>query len=134
MKTLELRVGAKGERAAVKVPVQIAETLDEATSLARGSSGVFLRCFNRGWRIENQERSGARDAFVEGQTTEQIAALVAAYDPTKVLPRTGGGRRAKPVEVRVSAKKKSFSVEEMRELLAAAGAKVNIVVAEGATA
>lgn len=128
MKTETLRVGAKGTREAVKVPVRIAENLEDMNALAKSNLGVVIRCFNRGFRIESQERSGAREKFRENGTVEEIAALVANYDPTVVHPRATGPR--KPAEIKLTKGKKTYTPEEMAALLAAAGVKANLVTAE----
>jgi hypothetical protein len=128
MKTESLRVGVKGDRPAVKVPVRIAETLEDVQVLTKGQLPVFLRMFNRGFRIESQERSGAREAFREGQPEENIAKLVADYDATVVRPRVAGPR--KPVEVKLQKGKRSYSPDELAALLQAAGIKANLVTAE----
>lgn len=128
MKTESLRVGAKGAREAIKVPVRIAENLEDMQALTKGNLGVVLRCFNRGFRIESQERSGAREKFRENGTPEEIAKLVAEYDPTVVRPRVAGPR--KPAEVKLQKGKKSYTPEELGALLAAAGIKANLVTTE----
>lgn len=128
MKTESLRVGAKGTREAIKVPVRIAESIEDMQTLAKGNLGVLIRCFNRGFRIESQERSGAREAFRDNKGPEEIAKLVAEYDPTVVRPRASGPR--KPAEVKLQKGKKSYTPEELGALLAAAGIKANLVTAE----
>lgn len=126
MKQVNLKVGAKGERPPVVVPVNIAENVDDMTSLAKNNVGVIVRCFNRGFRIESQERSGAREAFKAGKTVEEIAKIVTGYDPTEVSVRGGGPRPPKEVKLRPG--KKSYTPDEIRALLADAGVKnVNIV-------
>lgn len=128
MKTETLRVGAKGTREAVKVPVKIAENLEDMNTLTKGNLAVVIRCFNRGFRIESQERSGAREAFRENKSPDEIAKLVAEYDPTVVHPRSTGPR--KPAEIKLTKGKKTYTPEEMAALLAAAGVKANLVTAE----
>lgn len=123
MKSITLRVGDKAsKRPPVKVPLNIAENPSEMVTLAKGSEAVVVRCFNRGWRIENQERSGARDKFKEGGDEAAVAAIVASYDPTKVAERTGGTR--KPKTVTLPKGKKSFSADDLKALLAAQGIQV----------
>lgn len=125
MKTISLRIGdKKSKRDAVKVPLQIAENLTDMSQLAKQNEAVVVRCFNRGWRIENQERSGARDAFGEGKTEQEVAQTVASYDPTVVTPRTGGVR--KPKTVALPKGKKNFSADDLRALLEAQGIKVEV--------
>lgn len=128
MKTETLRVGAKGTREAVKVPVQIAENLEDVQKLAGGQLAVVIRCFNRGFRIESQERSGAREAFRENKPVEDIAKLVATYDPNAVRARATGPR--KPAEIKLAKGKKSYTPDELASLLAAAGIKANLIAAE----
>lgn len=132
MKTVELKVGIKGADA-IKVPCPIAESVDDMLKLAKGNQDVVVRCFNRGFRIEAQEKSGARDTFRE--LTEQkkgadeirkaVSDKVANFDPTVSQPRSSGPR--KPRDVKIDPAKKSYSPDEFRELLAAAGVKVNFV-------
>lgn len=131
MKTTQLKVGIKGAEA-VKVPLRIPENTQEMLELCRGSEEVLQRCFKRGWAIENQERSGARDTFRElhekGASNEEIVAAVAKdvadYDPTQTAPR-GGPRVRKPVEIKAG-KGGKLSMEDFLAQLAAAGVKVNI--------
>ena len=125
MQSVPLKIGTKQEgKEPYKVPVNLAESVEEIQSLSRGDMKVVLRCFNRGWRIENQERSGARDKFRAGGTVEEVAAIVANYDPTKVVPRAG--RPAAPKEITLPKGKKNFSAQELAELLAKSGIKANI--------
>jgi len=127
MKTVTLKVGAKGERTAVAVPCQLAETLEDMQKLARNKIEVVIRMFNRGFRIESQERSGARESFRAGDPIEVIAKKVADYDPTVVQPRTTGPRPPKIVTVPKG--KKSFTADEVAAMLAAAGIKATVQAA-----
>lgn len=122
MKIGKLRVGAKGTREAVTVPVREAENVDDMEELSNGSADVVVRCFNRGWRIESQERSGAREAFREGKTEAEIASIVAGYDPTVVKPRAP---RA-PKVVELTPGKETYSRDELAALLAAKGIQVQV--------
>lgn len=100
MKTISLRVGdKKSKRAPIKVPLQIAENATDMLTLAKGAEAVVVRCFNRGFRIENQERSGARDAFKAGKTDAEIAAIVASYDASVSEPRASGPRKPKTIVI-----------------------------------
>lgn len=127
MKTATLRVGVKGQKP-FNVPVRTAENLEDVKELAKNSAEVVTRCFNRGFRIESQERSGARDAFREGKSEPEIAQMVATYDPTQVVARSSGPR--KPKEIKLVKGKKSYTPEEISALLAASGVKANLVPAE----
>lgn len=137
MKTVQLKVGIKGAQA-VQVPLRKAETVDDMSTLAKGNIDVITRCFNRGWAIENQERSGARDTFREkteaGAPQDEIvkacAEDVATYDPT-VQSARGGARPRKPVTITAPASGK-LTLEEFRRQLEAAGVKVNIATAGAA--
>jgi chemotaxis response regulator CheB len=137
MKTEQLKVGGKGIEG-VTVPVKQAENLDDLSNLAKGNVEVITRWANRGYRIECQERSGARDALKEGRDagkdtptlTTEIAKLVDEYDPTAKAAR-GGPRERKPVVIKAGAGGK-VSMEDFLAQLAAAGVKVNF--AEGADA
>lgn len=131
MKTISLRVGKKSTgREAVKVPLNVAENASDAMTLSKGNEKVFVRCFNRGWQIENQERSGARDAFGENKSMEDIANIVATYDPTQVKVRTGGGRKAAPKKIVLQKGKTRYSLQELQEALKAQGFEVETESAE----
>jgi len=120
MKAIELKIGdKKSKREAVKVPLQVPENLAELNSRAKGSEAVVLRWAIRGYRIECQERSGARDAFKAGKTAEEIATIVNNYDPTAAVVRTR--TPAAPKTITVPKGKKTFSAEEFKALLAQAG-------------
>lgn len=134
MKTANLKVGVKGVPA-VTVPIRDPETLEDLQTLSKGSLEVLIRWARRGFRIECQERSGARDAVREagaaGQAddagkaalTTRVGQIVAAFDPTVVTPRATGPRP--PVQLKVQ-KGKKYSQEELAALLTAAGIKANI--------
>lgn len=125
MKTISLRIGDKtSKRDAVKVPLQIAETVEELMGLARNNAAVLVRWATRGQRIEAQERSGARDAFKEGKSEKEIADIVNSYDPTVITPRTVGAR--KPKTITIPKGKKSFSAADLRAMLEAQGVKVQL--------
>lgn len=125
MKTVKLKIGAKGTRPAVVVPTQIAENIDDLTQLARGSTEVIVRWANRGKRIEDQERSGAREAFRTGKSDEEIAALVASYDPTKVVIRERTGTSKPRVKkVQLEAAQAAQLPEKLREQLRAQGVEI----------
>lgn len=131
MEVGKLRIGIKNEDAAT-VPVQLAENVEDMQSLARKSVPVVLRCFNRGWRIECQERSGARDEFrklsIAKKPAEEImtacAKKVADYDPTAVVERVG--RPKAPIKLAVKKGKKTFTADDVLKLLQDAGVKAEI--------
>lgn len=139
MKTEDLRVGGKGVEP-VTVPVRQAENIDDLSTLAKGNAEVITRWANRGYRIECQERSGARDALKEGREkgvdtatlTAEVAKIVAEYDPTAKAAR-GGPRERKPITIKAGAGGK-VSMEDFLAQLAAAGVKVNFDEGEGAPA
>jgi hypothetical protein len=134
MKTIPLKVGAKGTRPAIKVPTQVAETLEDLSTLARGSVEVIVRWANRGKRIEDQDASGARAAFKEGKSEDEIAALVANYDPTvkKERKRTGtSGPRTK--KVKLDETQIASIPEHLRELLKSKGVVIEAAAPEQPT-
>jgi hypothetical protein len=140
MKTTQLRIGAKGVDP-VKVPLRVPENIDELSQLARGNVEVILRWAKRGMAIEHQERSGARDKVVElrkagnltqDQITEQVAKVVADYDPTVAAVR-GGTRERKPIEIKTG-KGGKISMDEFRAQLEAAGVKLNFAEVAGQAA
>lgn len=134
MKTEKLKVGGKGI-APVTVPVRQAENIDDLSQLAKGNVDVITRWANRGYRIECQERSGARDALKEGREagkddqtlTSEIAKVVEEYDPTAKAAR-GGPRERKPITIKAGAGGK-VSMDDFLAQLAAAGVKVNFAEA-----
>lgn len=125
MKTVPLKIGAKGgDRKPIKVPCQLAESTEDMTKLSKGNLAVMTRCFNRGYRIESQERSGAREAFKAGKPDAEIAALVNDYDPTKVAERVPGAPRTKTVKL--TAAQTKLPAEQLLELLKAQGVNVQL--------
>jgi hypothetical protein len=132
MKSGKLRIGVKGG-AKVVVPIQEPETIDDVNTLSRGNLAVVLRCYTRGWRIENQERSGARDevrdkknASLDGEAlTKLIAEKVQNYDPTAVAAR--GPKTPKVIKLAVK-KGQKLTTEQLSEMLAAQG--INVELAE----
>lgn len=126
MKIFNLKIGnKKGGRQAIKVPLQVAENTADIIALSQNNEAVAVRCFNRGWKIENQERSGARDAFGEGKTDAEIAEIVAKYDPTKINERAPRTPKAAPT-VKLAAGKTKFSLEELQAALAQAGVTLQV--------
>ena len=135
----KLKVGAKG-LAAVTVPVKEAENVEDLSTLAKGDAAVIVRWANRGFRIESQERSGAREKLRElrqsgasdEEVTKQIAELVANYDPTQKAAR-GGPRGPKQVTIKTG-KGGKIDAASFVEQLKAAGINVNFQQAEEALA
>lgn len=138
MKTEPVKVGTKfgTEHFQVECSVQIPESLAEALTLARKSEAFAVQMFVRGWRIWNQEQSGARD-FIQGSTVKdresadfpkKVQAVIDAADPTAPPKRTG--RPAAPREVvmtpELSKAMKSGDMAAFAAQLAAQGVKVNI--------
>lgn len=129
MKVVPLRIGAKGDRAAVKVNTRIAENFDELTELAHNDPSVVVRWANRGKRIEDQERSGARAAFKEGKSAEEIQEIVNNYDPTVSQPRGGGTRGPRTKKVKLDQTQVASIPDNLRELLKAQGVVIEEVAA-----
>lgn len=138
MKEGMLKIGVADPKFAVKVPIKVAETLEDISTLAKGSVEYVVDCFMRGHRINLQE-SDARTLvanFVTGTVTSEresaafvtkvtaaVSAEIGRFDPT--AERKRGGRPARPKNVAVDPKKKTYTPEEMQALLASAGVKVN---------
>lgn len=138
MKDGSLKIGTKGGPQ-VSVPIAEPENIEDVRTLSRGSEIVVLRCFTRGWRIENQERSGARDyvrenggKLEEAELAKGAAKIVAEYDPTKVAERLGRPRA--PKKVTLPAGVKSMTPDKLAELLAAQGVEVVMEEAEAVPA
>lgn len=135
----KLKVGAKG-LTAVTVPVKEAENVEDLSTLAKGDASVIVRWANRGFRIESQERSGAREKLRElrtanasdEQVTSEISQLVANYDPTQKAAR-GGPRGPKQVTIKTG-KGGKIDAASFVEQLKAAGINVNFAEAEAALA
>jgi hypothetical protein len=126
MKQAEIKVGGRGVPA-IKVLGNLAENVEDAIALSRNNPAVLVRCFNRGLRIEYQEKSGARDALKEGKSQTEVQALVTNYDPTAVAARTRKPKEAPKLRV---AKGQKFTFESLKALAAAQG----IVIEEEAPA
>lgn len=123
----------------ISVEIDVAETVEDMTALAKGHLPYIVDSFMRGHRINLQE-SEAREKVREllsGKTSAELAdekflarmkseveKVLVGFDPA--AERKRGGRPAKPVEVAVDPNKK-YTAAEMQALLAAAGAKVNFV-------
>lgn len=135
MKNEKLNVGCKigTEKYAVECVLPIAETIEDVQKL--GKSDAFVcQMFNRGWRIWNQEQSGARDV-VECATlaerkdratlTAKVQAVIDSADP--LTPPKRSGRPAAPVNVKVDdAMKKAMAsgdIVALQAMLTAAGVK-----------
>lgn len=133
----KLKVGVKTpEVFSVEVDLQVPENIDEQMILARNDLEFQNQCFVRGWRIINQEASGARDRISASTHEERknrekltidVQTIVTSFDPT--APAKRAGRPAKPVEVTVDDKMTAAmaagDVSGLQALLAAAGVKVN---------
>lgn len=138
MKLDTLNVGTKfgTEHVAVEVSVKIAESVNDMMELSKNSTDFVVAMFNRGWRIWNQEASGARD-FVKASTiadrkdikafTAKVQAIINEADPSAPAKRTG--RPAAPKEVKVTddvaAAMKGGDINALAALLAAQGVKIN---------
>ncbi len=141
MKSETLKIGHKfgTEHVQVACVVRIPETPAECRELAK-SDEFMVQMFVRGWRIWNQEQSGARD-FVAASTVQQrkaedfatkVQAVVDAADPS--APPKRAGRPAQPQNVEVtpemSKAMKKGDMASFQALLAAQGVKVNLKVTE----
>lgn len=139
MKKGSLKVGIADPKFAVKVEIDVAETVEDMTKLAKGSVTYIVESFMRGHRINLQE-SDARAKVAElvgnkttperedpkfiARVSTEVSKLLAAFDP--LAERKRGGRPSKPIEVVIDPNKK-YSAKEMQAMIAAAGAKINFV-------
>lgn len=139
MKKGMLKVGVSDPKFGVRCEIDVAETLEDVSVLAKGHLPYIIDCFMRGHRINLQE-SDARTKvsdMVQGKTTPEresekfvnavrveVEKVIKTFDPT--AERKRGGRPAKPVNVEINPDKK-YTAKEMQAILAAAGAKVNFV-------
>lgn len=137
MFTDKLEIGIKGF--AVEVPVQLATTVADCQTIARGSDDYVVACFNRAHRINVQERSGARDTvrkLTAGKSSSMlkdetfVASVIKTV--TDVIAKWVPGARRAPTQVtptlKLEAKGKTISLEQ---LLAAAKAQgINLEVSE----
>lgn len=133
MKQDKLDVGVKGF--SVTVNVNVPENDKDVATLSKNSEAYRVQKFVRGWRIDNQEDSGARDYVLSrvagkdaamlkdakfiAEVTAGVQAIVDKFDPT--APRQRGGRPAAPKVVTLPKGKKSLSMEDVQKLLAAQG-------------
>lgn len=139
MKTGNLKIGISDPKFGVVVGIDVAETLEDVSTLAKGNIPYVVAAFMRGHRINLQEseaRSTVADMakgklspqladpkFVE-KVTKAVETVLKTFDPTAEKKR--GGRPAGPVEVSLDTTK-TYTAAQMQEILAAAGAKVQFV-------
>ena len=152
MKIETVKVGTKigTEHVQVECKIQVPENTDDMYRLARkdrdpdkltaeeseAAREFVVQMFTRGWRIWNQEQSGARDRIAESTTAERkdmvaftaiVQSVINSADPTAPAKRTG--RPAGPREVKVEKNELQAALndsEKLAALLAAHGVKLNI--------
>lgn len=121
MKTEKLKIGAKSKsaRPQFEATVQLAESLDDALAICGGNESVLVTRFNRAHRIWLQDAIG-RPMFEAGAPNVDIQdALTAAKAGQKAIGRP----RVAPT-VAIPKGQKSFSPEQVAEMLAKQGIKV----------
>lgn len=107
----DLSVGCKigTEHYSVDCILQIPENVADCVTLAKGSESFVAQMFERGWRIWNQEQTGARDVVREAtaamradvpQMTKAVQAVIDAADP--LTPPKRSGRPAQPKEAKMT--------------------------------
>lgn len=152
MKSDTIKVGSKigTEHVQVECSIPLPENTDDMYRLARKDRDpdkltaeeaetareFVVQMFTRGWRIWNQEQSGARDAVAASTVAERkdmvafrksIQTIVNDADPLAPAKRTG--RPAGPREVKVEKNELQAALndsEKLAALLAAHGVKLNI--------
>lgn len=129
MKTINLRIGKRGGPY-VRIPFSAPETSAEFLQQNGNNDAFLTRCARRGLQIAIQEEG--RDVVVEGfkagKSETEVAAMVVEHlktvDLTAKKERKQGVPR-KPKEIKIDASKKSYTLDEMRALLAANNIAVN---------
>lgn len=137
MKDGKVKVGCKfgSEHFQTEVNVRLPENVEDMLSLSKGSGDFVVQMFTRGWRIWNQEQSGARDFVAASTVSERESAdfaakvqqIVSTADPLAPAKRTG--RPAKPQEVTVTPEEIKALKGDMNKfaaLLASKGVKVSV--------
>lgn len=155
MKTEKVKVGAKfgTEHFQVECNLRVPEAPSEFMTLAVGkrtlgrmtpsevkeAEDFVTQMFVRGWRIWNQEQSGARD-FIAESTVDQrrqadfaakVQGIIDGADP--LTPAQRSGRPRKPAEVTITPEQMKAAAKDpakFAELLAAQGIKVNLTQGE----
>ena len=121
MKSESLKIGAKSKTSRVQflAVVQLAETVAEALAICGGSESVLVTRFNRAHRIWLQDAIG-RPMFEAGASNDDIQkALTAAKAGQKAIGRP----RVQP-SVAIPKGQKSFTPQQVAEMLAKSGIKV----------
>lgn len=136
MKQAKLKVGVKGVEPVI-VPIDEPENVEDLQKLSKGDPKVLVRWATRGYRIECQERSGARDHVRDfsgkippEQLAKEVTEIIAKFDPKVLQPRTG--RPKKPVEVKLPKGQKTFTAADLAKILAESGIKANVSEAAAA--
>jgi hypothetical protein len=139
-KNQELTVGVKigTESFSVVCHIDTPENLADCQTLAKGSEAFIAQMFERGWRIWNQEQTGARDVVRDATVAERkdvpkltakVQAVIDAADPLTPPKRTG--RPATPKEAKMTPAiveaMKSGDASKLAAELAAQGIRLNFV-------
>lgn len=131
MFTDKLEIGVKGF--SISIPIELASTEADALTIAKQSSDYVVATFNRGHRINLQERTGARDYVrkaIAGKSPSMLkdAAFLAklATEVQDVVAKWVPGARhqivtAPPVLALKTEGKKSVSLEVLQAAAKAAG-------------
>jgi hypothetical protein len=135
-----LSVGVKigTESFSVDCKLPIPETVEDCVRLSKGSASFHAQMFERGWRIWNQEQTGARDVVRDATVAERkdvpklaakVQAVIDAADPLTPPKRTG--RPATPKEAKMTPAiveaMKSGDASKLAAELAAQGIRLNFV-------
>lgn len=138
MFTDTIDVGIKGSEA-VEVPISLANTIDDAVAISKGSKEYVVACFNRAHRINCQERSGAREVVRKAFANKSAAQIADKGFRAKLLETLKGQiadwlekpgvRRTVIREVptlKIDPAKKSYSLADLEAMAAAAGIKLDV--------
>lgn len=132
----DLNIGVKGF--SVVVRINLAESIDDCRTIAKGSDDYVVACFNRAHRINVQERSGARET-VRKLTTGKSASMLKEESFISSVRNAAmaaigkwvpGARRAAVHEaptIKLPAMKgKTISIEQLLAAAQAAGVKLEV--------
>ena len=121
MKRDTLKIGArtKSKRPQFEAKYNRPESVADCLKLAAGSDQVVSSLFNRGYTIWLQDRLG-RPMFEAGATPEEIQKALDAAVPGQ----TKGISKRQPVTVAIPKGQKTFSPEEVAQILARKGITV----------
>lgn len=138
MFTDTIDVGIKGADA-VEVPIELANSIDDAKRIAKGNEEYVVAAFNRAHRINCQERSGAREVVRKAFANKSAAQIADKAFRAKLVEtlkaqiadwlEKPGVRRTVIREVptlKIDPTKRSYSLADLQKMADAAGIKLDV--------